>query len=143
MTSPDVLLLGEKDFQQLVLVRWMAADLRLNVDVCGIETRREADGLAMSSRNRYLSAEERRRAPQLYRALSEAAAAVRSGERDFATLEAHAAQALESHGFGVDYVEVRSAQDLQRPGADADNEQLIVLGAARLGKARLIDNVRV
>ena len=143
MTTPDILVLGEKDYQQLILMRWLAADLRIDVDVLVVPTLRDDDGLAMSSRNRYLRADERQQAPQLYLALNNAATAIRSGERDYALLEENAVKTLETYGFRVDYVEVRAAKDLGQPGSGSAGEELIVLGAARLGKSRLIDNVRV
>ncbi len=142
IATPDILVLGEKDYQQLVLMRRMVEDLRLPVRVLGGETKRERDGLAMSSRNRYLSTEERARAPELHATLVDVCEALRGGARDFAALEARGVERLRAAGFVPDYVEVRRAEDLARPGGAGD-EQLIVLAAARLGKARLIDNVRV
>lgn len=142
VTRPDVLVLGEKDYQQLILMRWLVRDLGLRIAVEGMPTCRAEDGLALSSRNRYLSAEERQRAPVLFRELTGIAAAIRAGERDFDKLRQPAIAALADHGFDVDYIEVRDAADLSRAHRDAETE-LVVLGAARLGPARLIDNVRV
>ena len=143
LTAPDILILGEKDYQQLILLRWLVTDLRLGPDVLGVPIQRAEDGLALSSRNRYLSDAERAQAPALHRELSSVAAAVRQGAQDYRLLEERAARALDAAGFRTDYVQVRSADDLHVPAAGAATSDLIVLGAAWLGKARLIDNVRV
>lgn len=143
LTAPDVLVLGEKDYQQLILMRWLVGDLRLRLEVLGMPIWRADDGLAMSSRNRYLDDAERGHAPELYRELSGVADAIRAGERDYQMLEDKAAGSLAAHGFGIDYIQVRAARDLQQPDRDDAPLDLIVLGAAWLGKARLIDNVRV
>ncbi|MGD2166546.1 MAG: pantoate--beta-alanine ligase [Gammaproteobacteria bacterium] len=143
MTNPDLLILGEKDYQQLVLMRWLVEDLRLGIEVRGMPICRDADGLALSSRNFYLSESERAHAPYLYRALSDVAGAIRSGESEFGMLRAGAVSTLEAHGFKIDYVEVRDADTLQRLSDKVPSSELVVLGAAYLGKARLIDNVRV
>jgi pantoate--beta-alanine ligase len=141
IVQPDTLILGEKDFQQLVLLKRLVADLRLPVSVRGASIQRDDDGLALSSRNRYLTAEERARAPELHRTLAAASDALRRGETDLAAIEARARERLARNGFSVDYVEVRDASTLSRPnGAGQD---LVVLAAAWLGRARLIDNVRV
>ncbi len=142
LAAPDVLVLGEKDFQQLILLRWLVTDLRLRPEVVGLPTQRAEDGLALSSRNRYLSDSERAVAPALNRALADVAEKIRNGERDYRSLEEDARRSLDAEGFRTDYIEVRNADDLQRPDTDAATN-LIVLGAAWLGKARLIDNVRV
>ena len=144
IVAPDVMVLGEKDFQQLVLMRRMVRDLQLPVQVLGGSIQRERDGLAMSSRNRYLSAAERRTAPKLHDELKRVRQALRRGEWDFCALEVQASQALQVAGFDPDYVEVRRAGDLSRPnGVESAGEDLIVLAAAWLGKARLIDNLRI
>lgn len=142
IVAPDVLVLGEKDYQQLVLVRRMVDDLHMPVRVLAGATQREPDGLAMSSRNRYLGAEERARAPQLYATIAAVRDAVRAGRRDFAQLETDAEARLAAAGFRPDYVSVRRARDLARPSA-GETERLAVLAAAHLGSARLIDNVLV
>jgi pantoate--beta-alanine ligase len=141
LVQPDLALFGEKDFQQLLVIRRMVADLALPVEIIGIPTVREADGLAMSSRNRYLSAAERERAPALYQSLSRLADAVRGGERDFARLEREAEAELKQAGFAPDYLSLRRAADLQP--ASAEDQDLVALAAARLGGARLIDNLRI
>ena len=145
MVQPDLALFGEKDFQQLLVIRRMTADLALPVSVLGMPTVREADGLAMSSRNGYLTADERRRAPGLYRALHSAAAALESA-RDVAAAEAAGLAAVESAGLRPDYLRIRRARDLAPAGANADDPaagDLIILAAAYLGRARLIDNLRI
>jgi pantoate--beta-alanine ligase len=143
IVTPDVLVLGQKDYQQATLLKWMIEDLRLPVAVRVGATLREADGLAMSSRNRYLDAAQRRQAPALHGALSRLREAVRAGERGFGALESRAVDELGRAGFKPDYVEVRRAADLAKPGVDERAEDLVVLGAARLGRARLIDNLRI
>ena len=139
MVQPDVAIFGEKDYQQLLVIRRMTADLCLPVQVVGHPTVREADGLAMSSRNQYLTKAERTQAPLLRRVLSETGALLRDGSKDFAGLQTQAKQRLEEGGFRPDYVEVRDADTLA-PAA-ADHKRLVVLAAAWLGKARLIDNL--
>ena len=144
IVNPDVMVLGEKDYQQLVLLRRMVRDLQLPVRVLGGSIQRERDGLAMSSRNRYLSAAERKLAPKLHAELKRLRKALRKGERDLRALETRAAQALENTGFDPDYVEVRRVDDLARPnGIGPTGDDLIVVAAAWLGKARLIDNLRI
>ncbi len=138
---PDVAIFGEKDFQQLRVVTQMARDLDLGVRVIGSRTVRERDGLAMSSRNVYLSAEERRVAPTLHRAMKESAARLRSGERIEATMAAGAGM-IAAAGFRLDYFEVRHAETLA-PIASTDAGPMRILVAARLGTTRLIDNIAV
>ncbi|HEY8522060.1 MAG TPA: pantoate--beta-alanine ligase [Gammaproteobacteria bacterium] len=142
IVTPDVAVFGEKDYQQLILVERMVADLAVPVRILRAPIVREPDGLAMSSRNRYLTPDERSRAPALHAALEGAAAALRGGEADYARVEAQAKEALARAGFRPDYVEVREAADLAKPRSGG-GAPLIVLGAAWLGRARLIDNVRV
>ncbi len=140
MVQPDVALFGEKDFQQLLVIRRMTGDLCMPVEVRGVATVREADGLAMSSRNAYLTSDERARAPRLYQALLRAAERLRQGAAA-AEAERLGAAELDAEGMECDYFSVRRAQDLGPPSAlDRD---LVVLAAARLGRARLIDNLRV
>jgi pantoate--beta-alanine ligase len=141
MVQPDVAIFGEKDYQQLLVIRRMAADLCLPIEIVGHATVRESDGLAMSSRNQYLTRSERGQAPLLQHVLQETAAALRGGSRDFAALQRQAVQRLDAGGFRSDYVEIRQADTLA-PVAEGD-QRFIVLGAAWLGKARLIDNVAV
>jgi pantoate--beta-alanine ligase len=138
MVQPDLAVFGEKDYQQVVVIRRMARDLCLPVAIVGSPTVREDDGLAMSSRNRFLSAAERARAPELHRALREAAALVESGELPFATIEERGMTRLETAGFRPEYFAVRDALTLAEPAPDC--RHLTVLAAAWLGKTRLIDN---
>jgi pantoate--beta-alanine ligase len=137
---PDVAIFGEKDFQQLRVVTRMALDLDLGVKVIGSKTVRERDGLAMSSRNVYLSADERRAAPALYRAMRESAARLKQGS-DIAAAMAAGEDIIKAAGFALDYFELRNAETLQ-PVTSTDGP-LRILVAARLGTTRLIDNLAV
>ena len=141
MVQPDLAVFGEKDYQQLVIIRKMARDLAFPIEIVPGPTVREADGLAMSSRNRYLSAAERKVAPELQRTLQAAAAVVAAGERPLAAIEERAQGRLEAAGFRPEYVAVRDAATLAAP--TPDQQRLIVLAGAWLGKTRLIDNVAV
>jgi pantoate--beta-alanine ligase len=141
IVTPDVAVFGEKDVQQFVLIKRMASDLQLPVEVIGAPTVRASDGLALSSRNRFLSAHERRLAPAIYAALEAAAKRLAAGDHDFAAIESAGGQMLAEAGLRPDYFAVRAARDLQPP--DRTERELVVLTAARLGKARLIDNLRV
>ena len=136
---PDRAYFGEKDFQQLLVVKQLVRDLNIPTEIVGCATIREPDGLALSSRNVYLSADERARAPRLNAVLRETAERLRAGA---AIDEALAAgrRALEAAGFAVDYLELRNAETLA-PVQDRDREPLRLLAAARLGKTRLIDNI--
>jgi len=138
---PDAAVFGEKDYQQLCIVRDLAARLGHATEIIGVPTVREADGLAMSSRNAYLTPRQREQAPALYRVLRQTADAVRDGGADFAALAAAAARDLAAAGLQPEYVEMRRADTL-RPASRGDRA-VIVLAAAWLGRARLIDNVRV
>jgi pantoate--beta-alanine ligase len=140
IVDPDVAIFGEKDFQQLTVIRRMVADLCLRVEIVGAPTVRESDGLAMSSRNQYLGAEERRIAPVIHRQLQQAVAALQSGMRDYPRIEGTGRAALEGAGLRTDYFSVRDARSLAP--AQPDTRQFVVLTAARLGKARLIDNLQ-
>lgn len=138
---PDLAIFGEKDFQQLRVVTQMAADLDLGVRVIGSKTVRERDGLAMSSRNVYLSPEERRAAPELHRVMKETAGRLRAGE-DTATAMADGAAAMTRAGFVLDYLEVRHAASLAPIGSLKDGPMRMLV-AAKLGSTRLIDNIAV
>jgi pantoate--beta-alanine ligase len=139
--QPDVALFGEKDYQQLQVIRRLVADLDIPVAIRGVATLREADGLAMSSRNAYLSPQERATAPALHRALQEAAAKLRGGAGS-PEVAKDAIEAILAAGFGsVDYLELRAADDLA-PMLTLDRPARLIV-AARLGKARLIDNIPV
>lgn len=137
--APDLAVFGEKDFQQLLLIRRMTRDLGFPIEIVGAPTARDADGLAMSSRNQYLTPEQRRVAATVYRALSAVVEAVSAGAEAAGPIEAGLAM-LRAAGFRPDYLELRSAGTLQLPGPD--ERELVVLAAAWLGKARLIDNLR-
>ncbi len=139
MVQPDLAVFGEKDFQQLLVIRRMVEDLAMPVEIEGLPTVREPDGLAMSSRNGYLSAAERTVAPALYRALTAAAGAL-GAARPVADVERETLAAIAAAGLRPDYASVRRAEDLAPP-AETDRE-LVVLAAAYLGRARLIDNLR-
>jgi len=141
IVQPDVAVFGEKDFQQLTIIRRMVADLCFPVQIVGAPTVRDADGLAMSSRNQYLTPEERSTAPIIYRTLQGAAQRLSGGEKDFAAVETAGARALERAGLKPDYFAVRQSEDLAPP--QPGTTRLVVLTAARLGKARLIDNIQV
>jgi pantoate--beta-alanine ligase len=141
IVQPDVAVFGEKDYQQLAVIRRMTADLDIPVQVFGAATVRAPDGLAMSSRNRYLSHAERAVAPRIYATLRAVAERIERGERDYAQLSSWGAAQLQAAGMATDYFEVRDAASLAEP-APATRE-LVILTAARLGKARLIDNLRV
>jgi pantoate--beta-alanine ligase len=140
IVTPDIAVFGEKDFQQLAIIRRMVADLCEPIEIIGAPTVREADGLAMSSRNQYLTADERQTAPQLSAALSRAVKRLAAGERDFAAIERAELDAITRAGFRPDYFTVRDAKTLVPPSTES--QHLVVLVAARLGKARLIDNLQ-
>ncbi|HVS76883.1 MAG TPA: pantoate--beta-alanine ligase [Steroidobacteraceae bacterium] len=141
IVEPDVAVFGEKDFQQLTVIRRMVADLCMAVTIVAAPTVREPDGLAMSSRNQYLTEEERRQAPVIHRALLAAIERLRAGERDFLAIERAGLEALERVGMRPDYFAVRRAADLASP--QSDTRHFVVLTAARLGRARLIDNLQI
>jgi len=141
LVQADIAVFGEKDYQQLAVIRRMVKELCWPIDIEAVPTVREADGLAMSSRNRYLSAEQRQMAPLLYQTLCEVAEGVRGQRQACAELETQAIKRLEQAGFTPDYVSIRQAATLQP--IEAGNSRAVVLAAARLGCARLIDNVSV
>jgi len=143
--QPRVAVFGKKDYQQLMIVRNMARQFALPTEIIGAETFRAEDGLALSSRNGYLSSDERAEAPVLYRHLNAVADTIRSGERNINAVEARAMAALAERGWKPDYVSVRKRIDLQAPhAADLERgEQLVVLAAAKLGATRLIDNLEI
>ena len=138
---PDVAIFGEKDFQQLRVVTRMAADLDLGVKVIGSKTVRERDGLAMSSRNIYLSADERRVASELFRAMTESAKRLKAGEEIDAAMEA-GSEIIKAAGFALDYFELRHAETLA-PVTSVKDGRLRILVAAKIGSTRLIDNLAV
>lgn len=139
-TQARTALFGKKDYQQLMVIRNMVKQFALPVEIVGGETQRAEDGLALSSRNGYLSAAERAQAVQLSQALRELALAMRAGATNFEALCAHSMRSLTEKGWKPDYVEIRRQSDLQPP---AVGDALVVLAAARLGTTRLIDNMEV
>jgi pantoate--beta-alanine ligase len=141
IVEPDVAVFGEKDFQQLTVIRRMVADLCLPVEIVGAPTVRDADGLAMSSRNQYLTSTQRPVAPRIYATLQAAAQRLSTGDVEFASIERFGVEALTKVGMKPDYFAVRRAEDLAAPANDT--RHLVVLTAARLGKARLIDKIQV
>ena len=134
---------GKKDYQQLMIVRSMCHQFAVPTDIIAAETVRDADGLALSSRNRYLQAAERAEAPMLAAELNRVREAVLSGERDFAKLEQAAMAALAARGWLPDYIAVRKRSNLLPPGPQDANAELVVLAAAKLGATRLIDNLEI
>lgn len=141
MVQPDVAVFGQKDYQQQLVIRRMAADMNLPIKVVTAATVREESGLAMSSRNQYLSDDERETAAILYATLNHIGDELQNGQRNFADLESEGAAALAKAGFEVDYFAIRRAQNLEVPDRDCD--ELVLLAAAQLGNARLIDNIVV
>jgi pantoate--beta-alanine ligase len=141
LVSPDVAVFGQKDFQQQLVIRRMVDDLHWPTKIVTGETVREESGLAFSSRNQYLTDEERQVAPALYSVLQQLGRDLQSGRRNFSEIESQAMKTLSAQGFSPDYVAIRRAVNLEPP--DRDTDALVVLAAARLGSARLIDNVVV
>lgn len=141
MVQPKAAVFGKKDYQQCLVLKNMVQQLALPVEIILAETVRANDGLALSSRNQYLSPDERAEAPRLYRVLNELKDALQHGTHSYATLEAEAMTELARHGWKPDYVTVRRQTDLSVP--DADDSSLVVLAAARLGAPRLLDNIEV
>lgn len=141
IVQPDIAVFGEKDFQQLLVIRQLVRDLNLPVEILGEPTVREGDGLALSSRNQHLTKEERQRAPALYAVLSDVRERVLLQNMSFSELEQAAIMQLEKQGFTPEYVAIRTSEHLQEPENYTDS--LVILAAARLGKTRLIDNLRV
>lgn len=145
LVQPAVAVFGAKDYQQQMVIRRMVAQLGLPIEIVTGPTLRAEDGLALSSRNGYLSASERAEAVQLSRTLKSMIAMLRAGEHNLAALEQHAMHTLAQRGWKPDYMTVRRRHDLQPPQADdlTHNDRLVVLGAAKLGTTRLIDNIEV
>jgi len=143
--QPRVAVFGKKDYQQLMIVRNMARQFALPTEIIGAETFRAEDGLALSSRNMYLSPEERAEAPALYQALNFVANEMRAGHLDIFSLEREAMAQLANRGWKPDYIAIRKRIDLQPPSAGdlAQGEPLVVLAAAKLGTTRLIDNLEI
>lgn len=143
--QPRVAVFGKKDYQQLMVVRNMCRQFQLPVEILAHETVRETSGLALSSRNRYLSDAERAQAPQLYACLNAVKQQVAAGANDLSEIEQQAVQLLQQQGWDVDYLALRRQRDLLKPSSEeiASGEPLVALGAARLGSTRLIDNLEL
>jgi len=141
MVQPDVAIFGEKDFQQLMVIRRMTEDLSLPVEIQGAAIARNNKGLALSSRNGYLSEDELDTAVNLYATLQATANQIKFGDKDFSELEEQAQKRLESAGFARDYYKICRRYDLQPAGAD--DKELVIVAAAKLGPARLIDNIQI
>ena len=143
--QPRVAVFGKKDYQQLMIVRNMSKQFALPTEIIAAETYRADDGLALSSRNGYLSADERKEAPVLYQTLNEVANEVRSGHLDISELEKNAMAKMAGRGWKPDYISIRRRADLQPPSAGdiAQKEALVVLAAVKLGVTRLIDNLEI
>jgi len=143
--QPRVAVFGKKDYQQLMIVRNMSKQFALPTEIIAAETWRADDGLALSSRNMYLSADERAEAPNLFKTLNQVADEVRAGHLDIFELEKQAMAQLGSRGWQPDYISIRKRNDLQPPAAGdlAQGEKLVVLAAAKLGGTRLIDNLEI
>ena len=142
LVQPDIAVFGKKDYQQLAVIRKLARDLCFPIRIEAVETVREADGLAMSSRNQYLDTAQRQQAPGLYQALQQARDALLEGNTDYAAIEKNALKSLEKSGFDPNYVSIREKDTLAIP-AVANRSGWVVLAAGQLGKARLIDNIEV
>jgi len=144
LVQPDVALFGKKDYQQLLVIRLMTSDLGMPIEIVGVDTVRDADGLALSSRNGYLTPAERAQAPRLYATLLALAGQIEGQPvpaRGYGAEEVEAMEILKSAGFRPDYVSLRRRQDLAVPGTE--DRELVILAAAWLGRARLIDNLEV
>jgi len=141
MVQPNQAYFGEKDFQQLQVVKAMVTDLSMNLSIHGVPTVREADGLAMSSRNNYLTDQQRTIAPHLYATIQQIAKDIEQGRRDFRRMISSAKSRLSEAGLKPDYVEIRSVKTLLQVGHEDD--ELVILAAVFLGKTRLIDNIQV
>ena len=139
MVQPDLALFGEKDYQQLAVIRKMVADLNMPIEICGVAIVRDSDGLALSSRNGYLNAQQRAVAPALQQCMQSVKTHIKNGNRDYAALFAQFNSDLQAAGFRLDYVELRDALSLEP--ADADSRNMVLLAAAYLGTTRLIDNL--
>jgi pantoate--beta-alanine ligase len=141
LVQPDVAVFGQKDYQQQLVIRRLVEDLSLPIEIISGPTQREEDDLALSSRNQYLSDEERTIAPNLFAVLNGVGKELESGKRNYEKLEENAVAELHKLGFDPEYVSIRRAENLGMP--DRDNDELVILAAVRLGNARLIDNIVV
>lgn len=143
LVQPSVAVFGEKDFQQLAIIRRMVSDLCMPIDIIGVPTARAHDGLALSSRNQYLSNIDRVKAPLIYETLQKTCDAIIAGSRQYETLCETAKINLKDAGFGVDYFDIRDQKNLSLLNNNANNEKIVILTAASLGSTRLLDNIRI
>ncbi|MEZ0210219.1 MAG: pantoate--beta-alanine ligase [Methylophilus sp.] len=141
MVKPDLAVFGKKDYQQLMVIRSLVRQLNFGIEILGMDTMREPSGLAMSSRNGYLTAQQKNQAAQLYAQLQGMRTALQHGRRDYIALCQGSISVLKQQGWQVDYVEIRSQLDLSEPSED--ETELVILAAAKLGSTRLIDNCEV
>ena len=143
LIRPNVAIFGEKDFQQLTIVKKMVADLCMPTEIISVATERAEDGLALSSRNHYLTIDERKKAPQLYAALQTASQAISDGNRNFNQLCQVATAQLSEHGFDVDYFDIRDEHTLALLEDGSNKKDIAILAAAKLGVTRILDNIRI
>jgi pantoate--beta-alanine ligase len=143
LVQPSVAVFGEKDFQQLAIIKRMVSDLCMPIDIIGVPTARAHDGLALSSRNQYLSNIDRVKAPLIYETLQKTRDAIIAGSRQYETLCETAKINLKDAGFDVDYFDIRDQNNLSLLNNNADNEKIVILTAASLGSTRLLDNIRI
>lgn len=141
IVQPNIACFGKKDYQQLFIIKEMVTNFNMPVQIVAVNTGRAKDGLALSSRNGYLTEAERLQAPELYKLLNELKQAITSGNKDYTALAEQAKQQLNKQGWQAEYIEVRNANTLQP--AQAEDKNLVILAAAKLGKPRLIDNIEV
>lgn len=141
LVQPDTAIFGQKDYQQLLVIKRMVSDLCFPVDIQSLPTVREKDGLAMSSRNGYLSLEQRKLAPELYKLLLEIADQLKTGKANYSALEDTGMEKIKQLGFEPEYLSIRLQDTLQLPVTNAEPEDLVILIAAKLGSTRLIDNI--
>ena len=141
LVQPDTAIFGQKDYQQLLVIKRMVSDLCFPVDIQSLPTVREKDGLAMSSRNGYLNQQQRQLAPELYKLLIELADQLKTGKANYSALEDAGLQKIKQIGFEPEYLSIRLQETLQLPVNNADPENLVILIAAKLGSTRLIDNI--
>lgn len=139
IVQPDLAIFGKKDYQQLLVIRCLVEDLSLPIEIIGSATMREEDGLAMSSRNQYLTETECQQAPVLYKCISQMAAAIKNGDSDYEKLEKNGVSSLKEAGFKPEYLSICDSKTLKLPM----KQKLVIIAAAWLGKARLIDNIEV
>lgn len=141
IVQPDIAFFGLKDYQQFLVIQKLTADLCMDIELVGVETQREESGLALSSRNNYLSDEQKQNATSIYRCLTDCCEQIKKGSHDFLTLEKAAQLTLQQHELKPDYFSICNAKTLHR--ASAEDKDLVILAAAYIGQCRLIDNIRL